>query len=169
MNKRFVGVAAIILIAAQVMIGIHWYQQGERIPQQQGKTFDGSTINIYDSREGYLTVVNFWASSCLPCIKEMPDFVRLHNDYKNQKFALVGITMPFDQSDLSLAILKRLDIQWHNVLDVEGKHLQAFGGVKAVPTTFLLDHDGYTLWKHEGPVDFQQLRQQINHHLTSNS
>jgi thiol-disulfide isomerase/thioredoxin len=169
MNTRFIGIAAVVLIAAQAAIGIHLYQQNDRIPQQQGKTFTGSTINVYDPRDGYLTVVNFWASSCLPCIKEMPDFIELHKDYKNQKFALVGITMPFDQSDLSLAILKRFDIQWHNILDTQGKHTEAFGGIKAVPTTFLLDHEGHPLWKHEGPVDFKQLRQQINHHLTASS
>jgi thiol-disulfide isomerase/thioredoxin len=169
MNIRFIGIAAIILIVAQVAVGIHLYQGSDRIPQHQGKTFDGRTINIYDARDGYLTLVNFWASSCLPCVKEMPDFIELHKDYKSQKFALVGITMPFDQSDLSLAILKRFNIQWHNVLDVKGEHVKAFGGIRAIPTTFLLDHEGHTLWKHEGPVDFKQLRQQINHHLTSST
>ena len=168
MNHKFIGIAAVILIAAQVAIGIHLYRSNDQVPQHQGKTFTGNTINIYDSREGYLTVVNFWASSCLPCIKEMPDFVQLYSDYKKHKFALVGITMPFDQADLSLALLKRLEIPWHNVLDPKGEHLKYFGGIKAVPTTFLLDDEGRTLWKHEGPVDFGILRQQINRHLATN-
>jgi len=165
MNPRFIGIAAVILITAQVTIGIHLYQQGQRIPQQQGNTFTGKTIDIINPAEGHLSLVTFWSSSCLPCIKEMPDFLDLHQAYRNQPFSIVGITMPFDQSDLSLAILKSFQIPWHNVLDTQGKLSAAFGDIKAVPTTLLLDHEGRTLWKQEGSVNFRQLRQQINQHL----
>lgn len=160
-----IGFAAVVLVTAQVLIGIHLYQQEKRIPQQQGKTFTGQTINVIDSREGHLTLVNFWASSCLPCIKEMPDFIDLHRSYRGKPLSIVGITMPFDQSDLSLAILKSFNVPWHNVLDPMGKHIGAFGDIKAVPTTLLLDHEGRTLWRQEGPVNFTQLRQHINRHL----
>jgi len=165
MNPRFIGFAAVILITAQVVIGIHLYQKGQRIPQQQGKTFTGKTIDIINPAEGHLTLVNFWASTCLPCIKELPDFIDLHRAYVDEPFSIVGITMPFDQSDLSLAVLKSFQVPWHNVLDVKGKHVTAFGDIKAVPTTLLLDHEGHTLWKQEGPVNFKQLRQQINKNL----
>jgi thiol-disulfide isomerase/thioredoxin len=164
-----IGFAAVVLVTAQVLIGIHLYQQGQRIPQQQGKTFSGKTIDIIDPREGHLTLVNFWASSCLPCIKEMPDFIELHHTYRNRPFSIVGITMPFDQSDLSLAVLKSFRIPWENVLDPMGHHVSAFGDIKAVPTTLLLDHQGSTLWKQEGPVDFQLLKQHINRHLPASS
>ena len=165
MNPRIVGLAAVILITAQVLIGIYIYRQGDLIPPQQGKTFSGKTIDIINPRQGHLTLVNFWASSCLPCIKEMPDFIELHENYSQQALSIVGITMPFDQTDLSLAVLKSFKVPWPNVLDTQGKHVSAFGGIKAVPTTLLLDHEGRTLWKQEGPVDFQLLRQHINRHL----
>ena len=165
MNPRIIGLAAVVLITAQVLVGIYIYRQSELIPLQQGKTFSGQTIDIINPHQGHLTLVNFWASSCLPCIKEMPDFIELHNDYRQQAFSIVGITMPFDQADLTSAVLKSFKVPWQNVLDTQGKHVSAFGGVKAVPTTLLLDHEGRTLWKQEGPVDFQQLRQHINRHL----
>ena len=158
-----------MLITAQVLIGIHLYEQGQFIPPQQGKTFTGETIDIINPGEGHLTLISFWASSCLPCIKEMPEFIDLHESYREQAFDIVGITMPFDQSDLSLAVLKSFQIPWHNVLDTKGTLVTAFGGIKAVPTTLLLNHEGKTLWKQEGPVDFKQLRQQINQHLTHTS
>jgi len=96
----------------------------------------------------------------------MPDFIDLYETYQNQSFSIVGITMPFDQSDLSLAVIKHFQVPWHNVLDRKGDLVTAFGGIKAVPTTLLLDHEGNTLWKQEGPVDFKQLRQHINQNLT---
>ena len=167
MNPRFIGFAAVLLITAQVLVGIHLYQRGQRIEPQQGNTFTGQTIDIINPQAGHITLVSFWASTCLPCIKEMPDFIELHKNYLNKPFNIVGITMPFDQADLSLAVIKNFQIPWHNVLDPQGKLVAAFGDIKAVPTTLLLNHEGEMLWKREGPVDFKQLRQQINQHLSS--
>lgn len=169
LNPRFVGLAAVILITAQIAIGVHLYNKQQHIQPQQGKTFTGQTIDIINPQPDHLTLVNFWASSCLPCIKELPDFIALHETYRDQPFNIVGITMPFDQSDLSLAVLKSFQVPWDNVLDTKGKLVAAFGGIKAVPTTLLLDHEGKTLWKQEGPVDFKQLRQHIDQNLTHSS
>lgn len=167
MNPRFIGFAAVIIITVQVLVGIHLYKQNQLIPPQQGTTFTGRTIDIINQEEGHLTLVSFWASSCLPCIKEMPDFIELHQTYREKSFSIVGITMPFDQSDLTMAVLKSFQIPWHNVLDPKGKLVEAFGGIKAVPTTILLNHEGKTLWRQEGPVDFKLLRQHINQNLSS--
>gem|GEM_PF-960749 len=167
LNPRFVGIAAVILITAQIAIGVHLYHQQQRIQPQQGKTFTGKTIDIINPKEGHLTLVSFWASTCLPCIKEMPDFIDLHKTYQDKSFSIVGITMPYDQYDLSLAVIKHFQISWHNVLDSKGKLITGFGDIKVVPTTLLLDHEGGILWKQEGPVDFRQLRQHINQNLAS--
>lgn len=169
LNPRFVGIAAIILITAQVAIGVHLYQQQQRIPPQQGKTFTGKTIDIINPNEGHITLVSFWASYCLPCIKEMPDFIDLHKTYQKKPFTIVGVTMPYDQPSMSLAVIKSFQIPWDNVLDIKGELVTAFGDIKTVPTTLLLDHEGKTLWKQEGPVNFEQLRQHINQNLTHSS
>ncbi len=163
-----IGFAAVVLITAQVLLGIYIFQEQQRIPAQKGTTYAGKTIDVINPTEGSHTLVSFWASTCLPCIKEMPDFIELHNDYQSYNLNITGITMPFDQADLTLAVIQKFQIPWPNVIDTQGKHVAAFGDIKAVPTTLLVDHTGKVKWKQEGPVDFKKLRQTLNQHLSPN-
>lgn len=165
-SPRLIGFVAIALISAQVILGFYLYGREQIIPPQQGITYSGKTIDLINSGEGHLTLVSFWASTCKPCIQELPGFIAVHNDYKNKPFNMVGISMPFDQSDLSMAIIKHFELPWPNVLDVKGKHVAAFGDIKAVPTTMLVDHNGAVKWKHEGLVNFRTLRKEIDQHLS---
>lgn len=169
MSPRFIGFAVVALIMAQVLLGLHLFRNNQVVPHQQVTAIDGRTIDLFNPNKGNLTLVSFWASTCKTCIKEMPDFVVLHKEYARQPLDIVGITMPYDQTDFTIAVLKFFKIPWPTVLDIQGKYASAFGDIKAVPTTLLVDHTGKVMWKHEGPMDFRQLRQQINQHLTHTS
>lgn len=171
-SVRLIGLAAIILMSILVIAGFYGLNTLRTVAQQTATTFTGKSVDLIDTRHGHLTLVSFWASSCKPCIKEMPDFIRLYHDYNpspRRPLNIIGITMPFDQADMTLAILNHFNIPWPNIPDPQGRLASAFGNINAVPTTLLLDHTGQITWKHEGPVDFARLRHLIHKNLTQGS
>lgn len=165
-SKHLMGLIAIILITIPIVVGFYLFGREQIIPPQRGITYHGDTIDIINNREGHLTLVSFWASTCKPCIKELPEFIAIHNDYRNKPFSIIGISMPHDQADLSVAIIRHFRLPWPNVPDIQGRHVAAFGDIRAIPTTMLVDHAGVVKWKHEGPVNFQTLRRQLDQHLS---
>lgn len=94
-------------------------------------------------RSGQYTLINFWASWCLPCRKEHPQLVALYKKYKDLGFTIRGVSL--DQSKAAwLAAIKREGLLWPQLIDqqaFESKVVKQYG-VQVVPTNFLLDPSG---------------------------
>ena len=61
-------------------------------PEFAMKDLDGNIRNITDWK-GKVILLNFWATWCPPCLKEIPDFIELQNEYKNSDFQIIGIAI----------------------------------------------------------------------------
>lgn len=113
---------------------------GETFPNLGLKNLAGKTIpiNIKDLGEKY-TLVNFWFSSCAPCISEFPDFKRLYNEYKPQGFKIIGISVDrkHDFNRWKIIINKK-SLNWGQYLDEDG-NLSKKLGINSFPTNFLLN------------------------------
>lgn len=123
-------------------------QQGSFVGQKfidvKGKTPEGKTIAISDyAGKGKVVLVDFWASWCGPCIKEMPHVVAAYNKYKSKGFEIVGISLDEDNSKWTAAI-KNLNMTWPNMSDLKGweSELGAQYNVRSIPFTVLIDKDG---------------------------
>ena len=93
--------------------------------------------------KGKLVLVDFWASWCGPCRREMPNLVELYKQYKNKNFEIVGVSL--DQNgDSWKAAIKQLNITWPQMSDLkywecEGAQLYA---VSSIPHVVLIDGEG---------------------------
>ncbi|MGE5093999.1 MAG: TlpA family protein disulfide reductase [Betaproteobacteria bacterium] len=104
--------------------------------------------------KGRVVVVNFWATWCPPCRREMPSLERLNRIMKGERFAIVGIDAG-EEMDGVLRFRTTIDPAptFELYLDPDGEALKAFG-VNGLPTTYVLDPEGRIAYKALGPREF---------------
>lgn len=128
-------------------------------PALAGPTLDGRPFDLA-GLSGKVTIVNFWASWCVECRREHPDFVRVAERYRNAPVALVGVIFQDDPAH-ARAYLKQMGGDWPNVVDPDGRIAIDYG-VYGVPETFLIDPSGVVRAKSVGRIDEQTLRTWID-------
>jgi thiol-disulfide isomerase/thioredoxin len=113
-----------------------------------------------DAFKGKVLLVDFWATWCPPCRHEIPALNKLYAEYSSRGFEILGMTV--DQGD-PVAISQgvgKLGVRYPTVL-ADAEVQQAFGGIRVVPTKFLLDKDGHIRKSYQGVVPEQVLRDDI--------
>jgi peroxiredoxin len=111
------------------------------------------------SLQGKVVMVNFWATSCATCVKEMPHMVDTYNKYKGQGLEFVAVAMQEDRPDYVLNFAETRQLPFKVALDVKGEAAKAYGDVKMTPTTFVIDRQGRIIKRYVGEPEFQALHQ----------
>jgi peroxiredoxin len=109
---------------------------------------NGSSVKLSDYR-GKVVLLNFWATWCGPCTLEIPWFVEFQQEYKSRGFEVVGISMDDD----GWAAIKPYVAEHkmnYRVLLGDDSVSQLYGGVDALPTSFVIDRDGRIASVHVG-------------------
>jgi thiol-disulfide isomerase/thioredoxin len=108
--------------------------------------------------------VNFWATWCPPCRGEIPGFVNLQNEYADRDFVILGISM--DQGDASgVKEFAKNNKMNYPVLFANNQVSLDYGGIRAIPTSFLVNSDGKIIWKGVGGIDEKELARVIEPYL----
>jgi cytochrome c biogenesis protein CcmG/thiol:disulfide interchange protein DsbE len=118
-------------------------------PEFTLQTFDGEQVALQELR-GKPVIVNFWASWCRECDKEMRLLQRAHERYGDE-IVLLGIDH-IDTEPKALAYLEQYGITYTNGPDLGGRIASAFN-IKGVPETFFIGADGTIRGMHLGPLD----------------
>lgn len=103
-------------------------------------TLEGDTLRLSEQR-GKVVVLNFWATWCGPCRIEIPDFVELQNELGEESVRFVGISLDEEGFEAVRPFAKEMEINYPLVIATD-RIAQAYGGVPAIPTTFILDQEG---------------------------
>jgi peroxiredoxin len=111
--------------------------------------------------KGKVTLVNFWATTCVSCVKEMPSLVSTYNKYQSQGFETVAVAMSYDPPSWVLNFAQTRQLPFKVALDNTGEIAQAWGDVKLTPTTYLVDKQGRIVKRFVGEPDFNALHQLI--------
>lgn len=95
-----------------------------------------------------IVLIDFWASWCPPCRKDMPNLVEAYKQYKNKGFEIVGISLD-SKADAWAKGVKDLNITWTQLSDLQGwkNSGAALYGVNSIPHTVLVDKDGTIIAK----------------------
>lgn len=133
---------------------------GQAVSATPYTTFDGATTTLA-AHEGTPMVVNFWASSCLPCVTEMPDFERVHHDVRDQ-VTFVGLAVN-DREDAARELAADTGVTYELGFDSSGIIRQSGGAV--LPTTVFVAADGTILETHALVLDEAELRQKLDEHF----
>jgi thiol-disulfide isomerase/thioredoxin len=128
-------------------------------PKLVVKTFDGGEFDLASQR-GHWVVVNFWATWCNPCLKEIPDLAAL--DKARDDFVVIGLAYEeIEKADME-AFLKAHPISYPiAVVDVYSPPAD-FGIPRGLPMTYLIDPQGRVASEHLGPVTADQLQKEID-------
>ena len=114
---------------------------GSRLPEFSVKDLQGREISSADLR-GKVVLIDFWATWCQPCKKEMPGYQKLVDRYGSRGFAVIGFkfdTMK-DMED-PLLFAKKIGVRYPLAVATDDLK-QKFGGIEGLPTTMLYDRQG---------------------------
>jgi peroxiredoxin len=146
------GVVALALAGALVLL----LGQKPAAPQTAFTTLNGEKIAL-DSLRGKVVLVNFWATSCPGCIKEMPDLVKTWQKYHSRGLETIAVAMSYDPPEYVRQFAEKNGLPFIVALDASGAVAQAFGNVRLTPTTFVIDKQGKIIQQYVGEPDFAKL------------
>ncbi len=121
----------------------------------------GPPVDLADLR-GEPLVVNFWATWCAPCVKEMPEFQAAAAALRDE-VTFLGVDVE-DAPPNAEPFVERLGIDYPLAIDPRRELYEAVGNF-GMPTTLLVDGDGIVRYRHTGPLDRQQLFALLSEHL----
>jgi len=125
-------------------------------PDVSFSTIDGRPLSTAGLR-GKVVLVNFWATSCVTCVNEMPKLVEAYRKHRARGFETVAVAMRYDPPNYVLAYAERAALPFKVALDPLGEAAQRFGDVALTPTTFVIDRRGRIVKRYVGEPDFREL------------
>lgn len=120
---------------------------------------DGQTVRSADFKDKVVVVV-FWATWCPPCRAEIPGFIELEKKYSAKGLTIVGVSVDQASTSVVKSFAQKQGINYP-VLVADEKIQTAFGGISALPTTFIIDRKGNIAKQHVGFAKREELEAEI--------
>lgn len=132
---------------------IRFVKDPEVAPPLDAKDVFGRAVTK-DNWPGKVVMVNFWATWCPPCREEIPELLALKRDYQS-RLEVIGISEDDDGPEAVLKFSQQKGMNYPIVMATP-ELVASYGGVPALPTTFLIDTQGRVVTKHSGlyPIDY---------------
>lgn len=136
-------------------------KKGETAPDFTLATLEGQEMSLSDFR-GKKVVLNFWASWCGPCRKEMPDMQKFYEAYKDKNVEVVAVNLThFERKREHVdEFVEEYGLTFPIPLDVEKEQYDAYK-VITIPTTYFLDENGVIKERHLGPMTYEFMKNTI--------
>jgi peroxiredoxin len=151
------------LVSAGVAVGalLLGCSPQDQAPSAKYLLLDGSELSG-DALRGKVLLVNFWATSCVSCVKEMPDLVATHERFASRGFDTIAVAMSYDPPSYVLNFAKSRGLPFKVALDHTGEVARAWGDVQLTPTTFVVDRRGNVVKRYVGEPDFPALHRLLD-------
>ena len=159
MTKTGNRILALLVAGAIAFAAFALWNARPAAPQVAFVSLQGEKITTASLR-GKVVLVNFWATDCVTCVKEMPEIVATYNKYRSQGFETIAVAMRHDPPNYVLGYVEKNKLPFTVALDPMGELAKAFGvdfGVYGVPETFVIDKQGKVVTRILGEPDFAKL------------
>jgi len=158
------SIVPIIVIALLVFLALQLSNKAIA-PDVTFSTIDGKQITM-DSLKNKVVLVNFWATDCPGCIKEMPQLIATYKQYHQKGFEIIAVAMPYDQISQIINYSRSQSLPFPVTHDSTSEIISKFGKVSLTPTAFIYDKQGRLLKHTIGELDFNALQQLLNKELS---
>jgi peroxiredoxin len=164
--SRSVVVALAGTIAAVIAL-LAWQSLArlEPAPTVTYTLLDGSKVTSDDLR-GKVVLVNFWATSCVTCVKEMPQIAATHEKFRARGYETIAVAMSYDPPAFVSRFAETRQLPFSVAIDNTGEIAQRFGDVRLTPTTFLINQRGEIVKRYVGEPDFAALHALVDRLLS---
>ena len=162
MKSAKFAAAAIVALA----VGIGAYLAFETMngaapaPNAAYTLLDGKQSSI-DQLRGKVVLVNFWATDCTTCVKEMPNIVATHEKYKARGYDTLAVAMSYNPPAYVINFAETRKLPFGVAIDNTGEIAKRFGEVRLTPTTVLINKRGEIVKRYVGEPDFAALHQLV--------
>jgi peroxiredoxin len=123
------------------------------------KTQEGKTLEL-KKLEGKVVVLNFWATWCPPCRAEIPGMLEVYDRYKSKGLEIIGVSLDRGGWTRVTPFVQKMRITYPVVIG-DGELVELYGGIEAIPTTFIIDRKGNVAQKHIGYLSKEVFEEQI--------
>ncbi|RKX34106.1 MAG: TlpA family protein disulfide reductase [Verrucomicrobia bacterium] len=110
--------------------------------------------------EGKVVLLDFWATWCPPCRKEIPGFIELQERYGEAGLVVVGVSLDEGGAAVVAPFVSKEGINYPVVMG-DSTIVEAFGGIASIPTTFVINRDGQIVERHVGYVSQNRFEKSI--------
>lgn len=127
---------------------------GEKLPDFKLISLKGDEQNFYE-RKGKLTLINFWATWCGPCVEELPALEKLYSRLKEKGFTILAINADENPDEVLPSFLKSQPLSFPIFTDKEGVLSNKFS-VSGLPFSLIIDKDGKIIDTILGEIDWEK-------------
>ncbi len=152
--------AAATAIALAVGAGVYFNTGTSAAPASTFVLLDGSKKTTEDMK-GKVTLVNFWATSCVTCVAEMPKVIATYYKYKAQGYDTMAVAMSYDPPAYVVNYAETRKLPFKVAIDNTGAVAKAWGDVALTPTTYIVNKRGEIVKRYVGEPDFGELHKLI--------
>ena len=156
MGKLRNSILILALLAVGGFVAYTGFYSASPAPSVIFTSLKGEKVGTADLR-GRVVLVNFWATDCPTCVKEMPRLVQTYQKYQPKGFELIAVAMRHDPPNYVLNYTEKNALPFKVALDPLGELAKAFGEVKLTPTTIVIDKRGNIVSRILGEPDFVKL------------
>lgn len=129
------------------------------LPDLVLKDLSGKDVRLSEY-QGKVLLLNFWATWCGPCRAEIPDFIKLREQYRADRLEVIGISLDEGDPKAVLAFASQLQISYP-ILVGNRKVVSTYGPIAAVPTTIVIDRRGQIRSRHLGMLTYDEIKNEI--------
>ena len=140
---------------------------GSKVSDFRLKNLDNKTVRFSELKGEKLTVIDFWATWCKPCVRSIPKLQEIYDSYKDRGVQFVGINVDGTRSLSKVKpMAQSLGMTYPVLLDVNGEIMKQLK-VTAIPSIIVVDEDDNVVAFHQGyrPGDDKILADEIQKHL----
>jgi peroxiredoxin len=152
MKKKLSFALLALAIAAGTAVAL---LQRSLAPEVNFATLSGERLATSDLR-GKVLLVNFWATSCVSCVKEMPKLVETYKKFAPRGYEMIAVAMRYDHPNQVAAFAASRALPFKVALDADGAIAKGFGDIRITPTTFLIDRRGRILRQYVGEPEWNE-------------
>ncbi|HET6527336.1 MAG TPA: TlpA disulfide reductase family protein, partial [Balneolaceae bacterium] len=134
------------------------------VSEAKAKDFTVTLVNgepfTLSEQQGKVVLLNIWATWCAPCHVETPEFVELYAEYKDDGLQILGVSIDKQGKAVVKPFMEKYDVNYPVVID-DGTIMEKYGPTMGIPTTYIIDKDGYLRYFAVGALTKKELEPRL--------